>query len=150
MNWVILLPRHSVSNMAATVPSGISDMQTTLPRLSKLIAASPPGKFSRRRQRCLRMQRSLHRSWTTKLNRGVSILRTRIEMIPEVNFPVKSQRLVIRQPIRRMISTKRASGSKLQRRPVTGYPNMWTFGRFCKIPRRSPPLNLKIGDLRRG
>jgi hypothetical protein len=32
------------------LPSGISDMQTTFPRLSKLIAASPPGKFSRRRQ----------------------------------------------------------------------------------------------------
>jgi hypothetical protein len=32
------------------LPSGISDMQTTFPRLSKLIAASPPGRFSRRRQ----------------------------------------------------------------------------------------------------
>jgi hypothetical protein len=35
------------------LPSGISDMQTTLPRLPrllKLIAASPPGKFSRPRQ----------------------------------------------------------------------------------------------------
>jgi hypothetical protein len=82
------------------LPSGISDMQTTFPRLSKLIAASPPGKFSRRRQDASVCNGHISQVRTTKLNRGVSILRTRIEMILEVNFPVKSQRLVIRQPIR--------------------------------------------------
>jgi hypothetical protein len=71
------------------LPSGMSDMQTTFPRLSKLIATSPPGKISRRRQDASVCNSHISQVRTTKLNRGVSILRTRIEMILEVNFPVK-------------------------------------------------------------
>jgi hypothetical protein len=50
-------------------------MQTTFPRLSKLIAASPPGKLSRRRQDASVCNGHISEVFDSKFNRVVSILR---------------------------------------------------------------------------